>query len=327
MKWLSNAFKRDQRRIILSAATAALTLGVLVALIGTSVASANGVPFAKGDVLVAVGPGTVKHFDSGGNLLDTLDTTTANTVSGMCFDAAGNLYAADWGANTMSKFDSSGNLLVASFGSGFNTAPESCVFDTAGNMYVGQSDTHMEVLKLNTSGTWLASFSPQTGPRGTDWVDLARDQCTLYYTSEGTEIKAFNVCTNTQLPAVATGLDGPNGECYQHRVLADGSQLVACVSEVEHLSSQGAIIQTYTLGGSGSQYFDLVLAPDGTSFWASEVWPPGQIWKLDIALGGVLNTFYAGVGGWHVHGLAVVGELTGEGQSPEPVTQTLVSEE
>jgi hypothetical protein len=87
-------FKRRQRRIILKGALVTLTLGMLVAMIGASVASANGVPFSKGDVLADVGGGLIRHFDSTGTLLDTLNTTTGTTEGdGMCFDSAGNLYA------------------------------------------------------------------------------------------------------------------------------------------------------------------------------------------------------------------------------------------
>jgi hypothetical protein len=302
-----------------------LALAVLGTITGAGLApagaSANGVPFHKGDVLAAgardvftqLGSGTIKHFDSSGNLLDTLDTTSGSEVeTGMCFDAAGNLYTTNFAANSMSTFTRSGNLLAASFGSGFNRDPESCVFDGANNIYVGQPDGSKHVLKFNTSGTLLASFSPATGPRGTDWVDLASDQCTLRYTSEGTEIKAFNVCTNTQLPAFATGLPSPG--CYAHRILADGGELVACDSskKVVRLNPNGVIIQTYQPGGS--ELFALSLDPDGTSFWTADLLSH-QIWRIDIASGAVLTTFNTGGNPLVLGGLAVVGELTASGEA------------
>jgi streptogramin lyase len=302
-----STFKRAQRRIILSAAMAALTLGVLVALIGASAASANGVPLKKGDVLAGVGNGNIAHFDPSGKLLDTLETTSGSTEdTGMCFDAASNLYSTNFEANTMSKFDSGGNLLAASFGSGFNEHPESCIFDGAGNMYVGQADGSHEVLKFDTSGKSLGSFKPSTeSQRGTDWIDLASDGCTLHYTGESTEIRAFNVCTNTQLTAFATGL--PN-RCFAHRILADGSELVACTSLVEHVNAAGEVLMTYTPPGT-SFLFALNVDPDGTSFWTANLTASGTIWRIDIASGKVLTEFSSGAP-VDVAGLAVVGEIT-----------------
>ncbi len=40
----------------------------------------------------------------------------------------------------------------------------------------------------------------QTELYGDDWIDLSSDQCTFYYTTEGTDIVTYNKCTNTQGP-------------------------------------------------------------------------------------------------------------------------------
>ncbi|MCW3027966.1 MAG: Bacterial Ig-like domain {group 1 [Solirubrobacterales bacterium] len=296
---MPSRFKLLRRAAILGAALASL-----MALFGASTVYADGVAFKTGEVLAGAGRGTIKHFDPKGALLDTLDTTSGSAEdTGMCFDASGNLYATNFEANTMSKFDGSGNLVAASFGSGFETNPESCVFDAANNVYVGQADGEAKVLKFTASGELLASFAPPSGPRGTDWIDLAADQCTIHYTSEGTAIKAFNVCTNTQLPDIATGLPGP---CYGHRILSDGSELVACSRVVEHVSATGEILHTYEPGGS--ILFALNLDPDGTSFWTADL-GTGDIWRIDIASGEVLTHFNAEAS-VDVAGLTIVGELT-----------------
>jgi hypothetical protein len=288
-------------------AAVAVAVSVMVPLIGASAASANGVPLKKGDVLAGVGNGNIAHFDPTGKLLDMLETTSGSSEdTGMCFDAASNLYSTNFEANTMSKFDSGGNLLAASFGSGFNVDPESCIFDGSNNVYVGQADGSHEVLKFDTSGKLLASFKPNTeGQRGTDWIDLASDGCTLHYTGEGSEIRAFNVCTNTQLPVFATGLPAP---CFAHRILADGSELVACFTAVEHLNAAGEIIKTYTVPG-GSELFALNIDPDGTSFWTANITANSPIWRIDIASGAVLTEFSSGAP-VDVAGLAIVGEIT-----------------
>jgi Bacterial Ig-like domain (group 1) len=202
----------------------------------------------------------------------------------------------------MSKFDSGGNLLEATFGSGYNEHPESCVFDAANNMYVGQPDGSKQVLKFNASGTLLASFAPATESRGTDWLDLASDQCTLHYTSESSAVKAFNVCTNTQEPDFATGLPAP---CFAHRILPDGGELVACQSGVVRLDALGTIIQTYN-PEPGGFLFALNLDPDGTSFWTAG-YLSGTIYRIDIATGTLLSSFSAGAVS-PLGGIAIVGE-------------------
>jgi hypothetical protein len=290
---------------------AALTVCVVWVLIGASAASANGVPLVKGDVLGGTGEGNITHYDPTGKILDKLETTSGSFEdTGMCFDAGANLYSTNFESNTMSKFDSGGNLLVASFGSGFGEHPESCVVDAANNIYVGQADGSAEVLKFNEKGELLASFAPEGAGRGTDWIDLASDQCTLHYTGEGSVIKAYNVCTKTQLADFATGLPGP---CFAHRILPDGSELVACAAVVEHVSAAGEIIQTYTLLRENNEppslLFALNLDPDGTSFWTADLTTSGEIWRVDIASGKVLTQF-SSAAPVDVAGLAIVGECT-----------------
>jgi hypothetical protein len=288
---------------------AACLLAVLMigTLIGASPAGASGVPFNTGDVLANVGGGIIRHFSSTGTLLDTLDSTTGtNEGDGMCFDATGNLYATEgFVANTVSKFDNNGNLLAANFGSGYNLYPESCVFDAADHIYVGQPDGSEDVLKFDTSGTPLGSFDPATESRGTDWLDLASDQCTLHYTSEGVSVKSFDVCTNTQNPNFATGLPGPNA--YAHRILSAGGELVADSDRVVRLDSSGNVVQTY-LSGNADLLFALNLDPDGTSFWTAEYFS-GTIYRIDIATGAVITSFSAGQVS-PLGGIAIVGETT-----------------
>jgi hypothetical protein len=274
----------------------------VTSLFGAATVHADGVPLTRGEVLAGVGQGTIKHFDSKGTLLDTLQTTTGSTYdTGMCFDSSGNLYATNFEA--MSKFDKGGNLLMAAFGSGFNLHPESCVVDAANNIYAGQADGSGNILKFNTSGELLASYAPETGGRGTDWIDIATDQCTMHYTSEGSSLKAFNVCTNTQLPDVATGLPGP---CYGHRILADGSELVACTGVVVHVGASGEIVKTYKPGGS--TLFALNIDPDGTTFWTGDLFT-GEVWRINIESGEVITTFNTGIA-TALGGLSIVGEIT-----------------
>lgn len=271
----------------------------------TSSAHASGVPYQTGDVLAGVGNGIIKHFRSDGTLVDTLDTKAGNTEdTGMAFDSAGNLYATVFQANNVYKFDHKGTL-IGTFGSGFSgNSPESIVFDKNGNAYVGQADGTGQVLKFNPAGSLVGSFSPTREDRGIDWIDLEADQCTLHYTSEGSTIGRFNVCTNTQLPVFATGLSQP---CYAHRIRQNFEVLVACTKQIYRLNKNGTPIQTYTIPGT-SLLFALNLDPDNKSFWTGDL-RSGLIVRIDIATGKILKQFSAGISK-SLAGITVVGEIT-----------------
>lgn len=185
----------------------ALAIGAFALIVPTH-AHASGVPYAIGDVFVGVGGGKINHYDSSGNLKDTLDTSAGcNEDLGMAFDPTGNLYAtASFGScfpgGHVVKFDNMGNLL-GPFGSGYSDSTESIVIDSSNNVYVGQPDGTKALKKFDSAGNFLQDYFPAVENRGTDWNDLAADQCTMFYTSEGSSVKRFNTCTNTQEPDFA----------------------------------------------------------------------------------------------------------------------------
>jgi sugar lactone lactonase YvrE len=267
---------------------------------------ASAVPYAPGDVFAGIGNGKINQFSPTGTLKATLDTTSgSNEDTGMCFDAPGNLYSTNFEANNMTKFDNAGNILIHPFGTGFNQHPESCVANASGSIYTGQADGSADVLKFDAAGNSQGSFNPATGDRGTDWIELAADQCTIYYTSEDTTVHRFNVCTNTQLADFATGL--PGSFCFALRIRSNGEVLVACDSGVVRLSSTGTVTQTYPAANYGSSYlFALNLDPDGQSFWTADIFT-GLITRIDIATGNQVTQF-SGQNQTTLAGLAVFGE-------------------
>ena len=291
-------------KIVLMVAVLSLTF-----LLTPMPAYANHIPYAAGDVFAGVGAGKVNHYSSTGVLIEVLDTTTGSAEqTGMCFDASGNLYTTDWTAGKVSKFDNMGGLLVASWGGPFSSHPETCVVDNAGNIYVGEVDGLNKIRKFDSAGTLLDSWSPAGQSRGTDWMDLSADQCTMLYTSEGSLVKRFNVCTNSQLADFASGLPAP---CYALRIRTNGEVLVACSSAVKRLDATGAVIQTYTTASIGvlsSFLFAMNLDPDGTTFWTG-AYGTGAIRRVDIASGAVVTSFTATIVGSSMAGLAIFGEI------------------
>lgn len=244
-------------RVLLAAAFAALAALLVV---GPAAAA----PYVKGDVFAAIGKGKVKVFDPAtGGLKQTLDNGTGSSfTTGMCFDSSRNFYVTNdsSGANAISKFDNAGNLVDSSFANDSGIA-ESCIWNASNQMYAG--GPFSAIGKFDSSGTQLDSFttSGAGGNGGTDWIDLAADQCTMYYADEGSQIGRYDVCTDTQLTPFATGLPGG---CYALRIRPNGEVMIACASKAVRLDSSGNVIKTYPLTGANF-LFALNLDPDGTS--------------------------------------------------------------
>ena len=306
-----------------------MTKTLLVALLAISVPIFAGVleqayalPYSVGDVFAGTGNGKIDVYKPDGTFVQTLDTLTAsNEQTGMCFDALGNLYATSWTAGSMTKFDTNGAIITSPWGGPFHNRPESCAIDAAGNIYVGEVDSATEhIHKFDASGTLLATYSPTTGPRGVDWIDLSADQCTIYYTSEGDIIHRFDVCTNSQMADFATGLNAP---CFALRERANGDVIVTCSNESRRYDSSGVLQQTYlksalltpTGGSEGSQQFAMNLDPDGTSFWTA-AYNTGNVYRIDIATGAQLSVWTATPRVFSTAGLAIFGEPTAGGGGP-----------
>ena len=194
---------------------------------------------------------------------------------------------------------------------------------TRGNLYVGQQTTPY-IAEFSPSGQRLPDIGPlQTELFGDDWIDLASDQCTFYYTSEGSDIMRYNKCTNTQesnfnqVPFSGYG-------AFEVRILADGDVLVADSDAVLLLDPDGNVIQTYScdsLPGCQGLLFAVSVDPDGTSFWTGDSYS-GQIWQVDIDTGQVLQTIDTNTA--YLYGLTVDGQLMAATTSPT-VTATPTS--
>ena len=296
--------------------------------------------FAVGDVLAAVGFGTIGQYSPTGTIRGTMNTTSGSAqTAGMCFDAAGNVYATNFDGRTVSKFNSRGELLAHPWVTFSSASPESCVVDAAGDVYVGAVGFGAHLAKYSPAGVRLATWTPAIEDKGIDWIDLAADQCTMFYTSEGSRVMRFDVCTGAQLPHFATGLEAP---LYALRVRPNGEVLVATGGingpgrrRVYRLSPTGTVIQTYVPPDFPltQQLFAVNLDRDGTSFWTAGV-HTGDVFKFDIESGSLLASFKAHTMGrlpgptlarpdGSLGGLAVVGEIRVSAPRPNapPVAQ------
>jgi sugar lactone lactonase YvrE len=291
---------------------AVLLVGLVAVLAGPQAAPAQ--TYSKGDVFVAVGNAQVQWRNANGGLIKTLVAPVAGNAAttGMAFDSATNLYVTMFDSQAVAVFDNGGNFLRF-FGSGYDSDPESIVIDSTGDVYVGQADGTHKILKFNLTGTLEEQFSVNPDRRGSDWIDLASDLCTMYFCSEGTHVERFDVCQNLQLPNL-NSTPFTNTSAYAHRLLANGDTLVADTQQILRLDDTGTIIQTYTVTGTANNFFALNLDPDGKSFWSGDI-SNGNVYKFDIASGNLLLQFNAGssTNGSNtvsVGGIAVAGELT-----------------
>lgn len=235
-------------------------------------------PFRTGDVFVGVNQDRILHLDARGDLEEVLEGALTGEQTGMCFDADGHLYATSFTAGTMSRFDSSGRRLSDRWGGPFSRHPESCVVDRAGHIYTGEVGGEERIRKFDREGRLLATFRPATEARGVDWIDLAADQCTLFYTSEGNQVMRYDVCRDRQLPTFAT-LTGP---CFALRLRENDELMVACQQKVFRLDRQGGHLRVYPF--TGESLFALNLDPDGEHFWTAGQLS-GDVYRVHIESG------------------------------------------
>jgi len=261
----------------------------------------------RGDVLAGVGNGLVRRFSPAGALLGTLDAGTGSQyMTGLCFDGAWNVYATSHSTGQLSRFDASGALLDGTFSEGM-AQPEACVRDASGFLYVSQ--TGGGVRKLSKAGATLATYD--TGRA--DWLDIAADGCTLFFTTEGTVVKRFDACVNTALPDFATSLPGP---CFALRRRPNGEALVACGGAAVRIGTDGAVVKAYPGTGFSPQtgsLLALTLDPDGETFWTAD-YASGQIYRIDIDSGAQVKTFQTTPLSF-LDGLAIVGDTPRRGDA------------
>src|ERR1700684_3283618 len=309
------------------ALAAALVLGCVGILFGSSKPAGADTPvFASGQVFASVGNSAVNVYSQGaGNPLVTRlnDGLQEPYTAGSAFDTSGNFYVTDDYSGDVSEYAPDGSP-GGVFASGLQN-PLSLAFDNQGNLYVGQQTTPY-IAEFNKTGQLVQNIGPvATELTGDDWIALAPDECTFYYTTEETDILRYNMCTNHQesnfnLQPFAS-IDPSTGlpvQAFQLQILPDGDVLVADSNADILLDPNGNVLQTYTcasLPGCQGSLFAMSLDPDGTSFWPGDS-TSGDVWEVNIASGAVEQQIDTHSG--TLYGLSVDDEI--EVAAPAPVT-------
>jgi PKD repeat protein len=248
-------------------------------------------------LFVGISGGQVAEFTRSGSHLTTLNSNQGGSMTGMGFDALQNLYTTNFTADTVSRFSGNGSLM-GTFGSGYNCKPESIVFDQAGHAYVGETGCSHAILKFDAYGNLVAAFSVATEQEGSDWIDLASDQCTIFYTSQGSSVLRYNACSKQQLPPFATGLNTGLGL----KILPDGGVVVADKQDIVRFDSGGRKIMTYNASGE-SCWVSVALDSDNASFWAAD-FCSSDVVQFNLNSGNEVSKFNSGSASNTVYGVA-----------------------
>ncbi|MBI4169199.1 MAG: hypothetical protein HY510_04600 [Acidobacteria bacterium] len=254
--------------------------------------------FSPGDVLVSLRTGEVQWRDRDGSLLGVLVNLVPGKAEGMGFDAAGNLYVSHYCAdasaclagNAVERFSPQG-ISLGRFGSGYDCNPYAFAFDRPGNVYVGQADCTGDIRQLDLSGAFRTAYDVAAENRGSARIDLAADGCTLFYTSQGPNVKRYDLCSRRQLPDFNVA-PVPGGYTGSLRILPDGGLIVATASDVTRLDSAGRAVRTYDLADEPDLWIGLDLAGDGT-FWAAN-YGSSDVCRFDLSTGALLGRFNTG---------------------------------
>ena len=280
-----------------------------------------------GDVFAAVGGGQYKVYSNVGVLKTTISDGTGGVITAGCaFDSAYRLFTTNF-SNTAPVPDifrfaiDNAHSIVQKISGGFSQS-ESIAFDGHGFFYVGYAGGGLE--KYNHDGVFQTSFSPTVENRSVDWIDVASDGQTIFYTSEGRKIFRFSTVTG-QFPVyvdLSTVPSGNNGKLFAIRILppgdGTGGVLVADQKNIKQVSAAGGgtIVRTYSVGNQ-SDWEVLNLDPNGTSFWAGDA-TTHNFYRFNISTGNVeVGPINAGAS---LGGLCVDGAFSAA--QPTPVTHS-----
>jgi hypothetical protein len=204
----------------------------------------------------------------------------------------------------------SGAILDANFG-GLIGDDESCAFDEEGNAWIGEAvpvaASEALLRHVAADGRILESFPVPVGERGTDWIELDANQCTLFYTSEDSDVRRFDICTHQVMPIFASLADEP---CYALRQLPNRDLMITCRNHIYRYDENAVFVREYTKESLGENdtngLYAIHLDPDGQTFWTGGV-TSGRIVRARLDNGSVVTSFLSGTGG--VNGLLIQGEF------------------
>ncbi|MHB0971832.1 MAG: NHL repeat-containing protein [Thermoanaerobaculia bacterium] len=168
------------------------------------------------------------------------------------------------------------------------------VLDASGAAYASGSvyDTDNLVnrptlAKVSPSGEilWTILFPPGAPDRRTNvTMDLARDQCTLWYSPATDGVGRYDVCRQVALSSITSEV------ASRIRILPDGGALLALATGVVRVDPSGSIVKTWPYATNLRKAVSISVAPDRRSFWVAEGNAPTSVYyHVDLATDAVLR--------------------------------------
>jgi uncharacterized repeat protein (TIGR01451 family) len=285
-------------------AAAAVILGLALSAGATASTTWN-----IGDVFAGVAGGSYNVYSNSGTFKETISDGSGGFTTGCSFNPSlDKLYTTSFSVSKVVVYNNASPHSIAQTISTGKVAAESIVFAASGNFFVG-GPSDPEIEEYDASGTLVDNDTVAAdGTGGPDWIDLAADQKTIFYTSESRVVRRFDALADVQLADFAT-LPG-SGQAFALRLLSpgdgSGGLLVADRGDVKRLDGSGAVVQTYDVAGEDS-WFSLNLDPNGTSFWAGD-FGTNNFYRFNIGTGAVEVGPIAS--GGSLFGLCLKGEIT-----------------
>jgi hypothetical protein len=310
VKVKTRVISRHRLLLVLAIALAAVMLALLND--GWDASPAEAADWATGDVFVAVSSGSYQVYDNAGSFKETISDGLGGYTTGCAFDSAGDLYTTNFGHTRVIKYDDTHPhpvlQTIDTDAASHLGHSESIVFAANGDFYVGHPYGNRDIHRYNAAGILQQTYDVAGETRGSDWIDLAADQKTIFYTSRGGRILRCDVANDVQLPDFAN----IGGTSFGLRLLppSDGSGglLVAHGSAIRRLDGSGNVVQTYDAPG-GNDWRSLALDPNGSSFWAGDA-ASANFYRFNIATGAIeVGPINTGTGYSTLHGLCVLGDV------------------
>lgn len=257
----------------------------------------------------------VRRYTTSGVAVDGWATLMPNTfgavATGFCRAPNGNVLSTRFSVNQGPVLMSAAGAVLDPDLGGLIGDDESCAFDKLGNVWVGEAvPTAADVALLRyiaADGRILDTVQVPVGERGIDWIELDADQCTVFYTSEDSDVRRFDVCSGQAMPHFASGLEEP---CYALRQLPNRDLMVTCTNRIYRYDQNGALLREYTRESLGESdaggLYAIQLDPDGLTFWTGGALS-GRVVRASLEDGSVVTSFLTGTGG--ISGLLVQDEF------------------
>lgn len=247
-------------------------------------------------------------------LVEILDLDTLNVGVGLTeIDYVLDSIAAG-GQNVSSlvfnKTSTGGSIYIGWYGNNYSVAggTPSSTASTSIRYFIATRADNQTGAPWPAASSWPVVLENQ----GSDFIDLAADQVTMYYTSSGTLIKSINISTGVQGANLATvaNASGPRPGLRGLRTLppGDGTNgwLVTAGSVAYWIGPLGTILQTYTPSPAVYDLDKLEITSDGSTFWMSDQYST-NLYHFNIATGAQLSSVALNFPPGQLCGFAIVG--------------------